>query len=104
MCKASFAHDAAYSDCKDLAKRTISDKIFKDQAYEIARNCKYDRHQKALTSMVYKFCDKKTGSGGSLNEQQAEELHKPVIKKFKGRKIYAKLKDNIWADDLTEMG
>ena len=29
--KACFAHDAAYSDSKDLAKRTISDKILKDR-------------------------------------------------------------------------
>ena len=28
--KACFAHDAAYSDSKDLAKRTISDKILKE--------------------------------------------------------------------------
>ena len=27
---------------KDLAKRTILDKILKDRAYEIARNCGYD--------------------------------------------------------------
>ena len=27
--KAYFAHDAAYSDSKDLAKRPISDKVFK---------------------------------------------------------------------------
>ena len=33
---ACFAHDAAYSDSKDLAKRTISDKILKDRAREIA--------------------------------------------------------------------
>ena len=32
--KACFAHDAAYSESKDLAKRTISDKILKDRAYE----------------------------------------------------------------------
>ena len=39
--KACFAHDAAYSDIKYLAKRTISGKILKDRAYEIARyrNC-----------------------------------------------------------------
>ena len=36
--KACFAHDAAYFDSKDFAKRTISDKISKDRAYEIARN------------------------------------------------------------------
>ena len=32
-----FSHNAAYSDSKDFAKRTISDKILKDKAYEIAR-------------------------------------------------------------------
>ena len=51
--KACFAHDAAYSDSKDLAKRTISDKILKDRAYGIARNGKYDRYQTALANMIY---------------------------------------------------
>ena len=36
--------------------------------------------------MVYKFFDKEAGSGISVNEQLAEELHKPVIKKFKRKK------------------
>ena len=40
--KACFAHDAAYSDIKYLAKRTISGKILKDRAYEIARNLNCD--------------------------------------------------------------
>ena len=34
--KACFAYHAAYSDSKGLANRTISDKILKDRAYEIA--------------------------------------------------------------------
>ena len=54
--------------------------------------------------MVYKSFDKKTGSGVSLNEQLAEELHKPIAKKFKRRKVYARFKDNIWAADLSEIG
>ena len=58
--KAGFAHDAANSDSKDSAKRTISDKILKDSAFKIARNCKYDRYQRAFASMVYKVFDKKT--------------------------------------------
>ena len=60
----------------------ISDKVFKDRAYKIARN---DEYQRALASMVYNFFDKKTGSGAiaSLNEQPTKELHKPVIKKLK---------------------
>ena len=40
--KACFAHDATHSNTRDLAKRTILDKILKDRAYEIARNCNYD--------------------------------------------------------------
>ena len=33
----------------------------------------------------------------------ADELHKPVIKKFKKRKVYSQFKDNIWGVDLTDM-
>ena len=100
--KACFSHNAAYSDINDLAKRTISDKILKDITYEIARNCKYDGYQRALTSMVYTFFDKKTGSGVSVSEQLVEELRIPVIKKFRRRRFCVRFKDNIWAAGLAE--
>ena len=82
--KSSFAHDAAYSDSKDLAKRIISDKILKVRADEIAKNCGYHGYQKALASVVFKFFDKRKGSGViatskagvCVNEQPPEELHK----------------------------
>ena len=61
--KACFPFDTAYSESKDVANRATSDKTFKDRAYEIANNCGYDGYQRPLTSMVYKFFDKKTGSG-----------------------------------------
>ena len=80
--QAYFAHDAAYSDSKDLAKRTIS----KNRAYEIARNRGYDGYQRASASMFYKFFDKKKRSGISVNEQLLKELHKPVIKNSTERK------------------
>ena len=51
--KACFGHDAAYSGSKYLAKTTILDNILKYIAYEIARDRKYDRYQKALASMVF---------------------------------------------------
>ena len=70
----------------------------------ITRNRKYDRYQRALTSMVYKFFDKKTVSRVSVNENLAEKLHKPVTKKIKRRKVYVRFKENIWTADLTEMG
>ena len=85
--KACFAHDAPYSDSKDLWKRTTSDKILKDNAYEIARNSNYDGYQRALASIIIcKFFDKKTGSGISVIEQLAEELLKPVVKKIQKKK------------------
>ena len=83
MAKACFAHDGAYSDSKDLAKKIISYQILKNKAYEIARNCVYNGYQRALVNMVYRFFDKKAGPEVSVNEQLAEELHKPVTKKFK---------------------
>ena len=57
--------------------------------------------------MVYKFFDKKTDisriKSMSQNEQSAEELHKPFIRKFKKRKVYSSFKDDIWGADLADM-
>ena len=61
--KACLAHDSAYSDSKDLAKRTISDKILKDKAYEVAINRGHDGYQRALASMVYNFLIRKQDQG-----------------------------------------
>ena len=113
--KACFVHDAAYSDSKDLTKRTVADKILRNKAFDIAKDPKYDGYQRGLASMVYKFFDSKVaspdkksvGSGAKhvntkitpQNEQLAEELHKPIIRKFKKRKVYSAFKDNIWGAD-----
>ena len=70
--KACFAHDAAYSDSKDLAKGTILDKILINRAYEIAVNPKYDGYQRGLASMMYKFFYKKIRSGANVNEVLAQ--------------------------------
>ena len=55
--KACFSHDAAYSDSKDFAKKTISDKTLKNKVYDIVKDRGYGRYEKALVSMVYKFFD-----------------------------------------------
>ena len=98
----------AYGDFKYLKRRTFSDKVLRDKAFNIAKNPKYDGYQRGLASMVYKFFDKKSkGSGVNIplefNEQLAKELHKPIIKKFKKRKVYSAFKDNIWGADLADM-
>ena len=110
--KACFVHDAAYSDSKDVTKRTVADKILKNKAFDIAKDPKYDGYQRGLGSMAYKFFDSKVaspdkkseGSGAKhvntkitrQNEQLAEELHKPIIRKFKKRKVYSTFKVIFW--------
>ena len=78
----------AYGDFIDLARKTASDKGIRDKAFNIAKNPKYDRYQRGLASIFYQFFDKKLKDGGvniplKFNEQLAEEIHKPIIRKFK---------------------
>ena len=37
-----------YGDFKDLSRRTASDKILRDKAFDIAKNPKYDGYQRGL--------------------------------------------------------
>ena len=97
----------AYGDLKDLTRRTASDKILPDKAFSIAKNSKYDGYQRGLASMVYTFLEKKTSVSGIRNEnmsdqQLAEELHKPIIRKFNKRKVQSPFIDNIWGADLAD--
>ena len=79
--KAGFQRDVAYGDFKDLAKRTASDKVLKDQAFNIAKIPKYDGYQRGLAAMVYKFFDKKS-AGGSVNMQLGANTHQIGPRKF----------------------
>ena len=106
--KACFQHDMAYGDFKDLKRRTASDKVLRDKAFNIAKYPKYDGYQRGLASMVYRFFDKKSTGGGvnislEFNEQVAKELQKPIIRNFKKRKVYFRFRDNIWGADLVDM-
>ena len=116
--KACFQHYMAYGDFKDLARRTASDKVLRDKAFNIAKNLKYYGYQRRLASVVYKFFDKKSASNGitatianksdnktwlESNKQLAKELHKPIIRNFKKRTVYSRFKGNIWGADLADM-
>ena len=94
----------AHGKSKDLA--TQSDKVLRDEAFKIAIDPKYDGYQRGLASMVYKFFDKKSSESGIVNEpnyQLVNELHNPIIRKFKKRKVYSSCRDNIWGFDLADM-
>ena len=105
--KACFQHDSTYADNKDLINRTRADKVLRDKAYDIASNPENDGYQRGLASMVYRFFDKKTMGSGAVEPNKslklADELHKPIIRKFNKRKVYSYFKDNIWDVDLADM-
>ena len=66
--KVAFQHDMAHGDFKDIARRTVSDKVLRDKAFNIAKNPKYDAYQRGIASMVYKLFDKKSkGSGVNIS-------------------------------------
>ena len=75
--KAYFQHDSAYSDSKDLIKRTQSDKILRHKAFNIAKNPKYYGYQRELASMVYKCLDKKSRGSGINKEKKMNSLQNP---------------------------
>ena len=79
--KACYQHDMAYGKGEDLVRRTQSDKVLRDKAFNFASDPKYYGYQRGLASIVYKFVDKK----------------------FKKRKVYSSFRDNIWGVDLADM-
>ena len=83
--KTCFQHDMAYGKSKDLLKRIQSNKVLKNKAFKIASDPKYEVYQRGLALMFYKLFDKKSSGSGVANKpncQLANELHKPIIKKF----------------------
>ena len=99
---------------QDLTRRTASDKILHDKASHININPKYDRYQRGLASMVHEFFDKMTSATRAnkfpgikneniSNKELAEELCRPIIRKFKKGKVHSSFIDNIWGADLADM-
>ena len=98
MGKAYFQYDTAHRDLRDLHRRTPSDKVLCDKAFN-ADNCpKCDWYLGGRTSMISKlFGEKLIERGRKIKlsdtmlgatvavtpiEELADELHKPMIRKF----------------------
>ena len=73
----------AFRYFKGLARRTASDEVLRDKAFNIAKNPKCDEFERRLASMVYKFFDKNSKIYGIIqNQQLAEEMQKSIIRNF----------------------
>ena len=105
--KAYFQNAMVYEDFKDLARGIASDKVFRDEAFIIAKNPKYEGYQRGLAAIGVFFNKKsasltdKSSAGRRVNmhvnnkikqnqrpidlatQKLAEELHKPIIEKLK---------------------
>ena len=87
--------DMVYEDSKVLLRRTASDKVLPDKAFNNAKSSKFDGYQKSFASVVYNVYDKKSSDCAIKSEiilnqcppdlatwQLAEEFHKPIIRKL----------------------
>ena len=96
--KACFQYYIAYGDFKNLPRRTTSDKVLRDKAFEIASNAKYE-YKCGLASVVSKiFVIRRLNIQLLTQEQErylcdnqelANELHKPITRKSQWHKIYS---------------
>ena len=97
--KTCFQHDMAYGDFTNLLRKTASDKVLCNKAFNISINSKYDGYQRGLASMVYKIYDKKSSGGGIKdekvpNQQLVEELQKRIDKTIGKGKVCSSFIDN----------
>ena len=94
----------ASGDFKDLRRRTASDKELYDKAFNTTNNSRHHGYQKGLASMVYKFLDKKSSVSAAKgqvvpDQQLAEELQTPIIRKIEKWKVYSSF-NFIWYRDF----
>ena len=68
--KTCFQHDMVYGDFKDVTKRPFADKVLTEKAFKICSDQNYDRYQRRIASMVYKFFDKKSQGSGIANNKR----------------------------------
>ena len=102
--KTCFQQDMAYGDVKNLPRKTASEKVLHDKAFNIAKNVNYDRYPIGLASMVISdTSDIAVKSEIMSNQKLSEELQKAIIKKFEKRKVNLSFIDNIWGADLAYM-
>ena len=98
----------AYGDFKDLFRRTASDKILRDEAFNIAKYLKFDRYQRGLVSMVYELFDKKNFWWSIWKWKYVErrvswKITQTNYQKYKKRRVHSSFTDNIWRVDLVDM-
>ena len=92
----------SYGDFKDLGGGAASNKLLRDEVFNIAKNPKYDEYQRGFASVFYNFLIKRL-QVVVLKSVMNNYLLEPIIRNLNKRKVYSSFKDNIWGADLADM-
>ena len=111
--KAAFRHDLAYAQYPDTSSRNVADRAMVDELNKIPNPTFRERVERAIVKPILSTkanlglglasSDSKSDLKVTWTAQLAEELHKPVVKNFRKRRIYVKGIDEIWTADLIDM-
>ena len=66
--KVWFQQDKAYGDFKNLLRKTASDKILRDKAFDVVKNLKHDTYQRGFASIVYNLFYKESSDGATKSK------------------------------------
>jgi len=110
---AALRHDLAYAQYPDTASRNVADREMVDELNKIPNPTFRERVERAIVKPILATkanlglglasSDSKSDLKVKWTDQLAEELHKPVVKNFRKRRVYVKGIDEIWAADLIDM-
>ena len=92
-------------------KKTASDKVLPDKAFNIAKNPKYDEYKGGLIQLFINFLDEKVSGSGVTSKIMpnqrpsglVEELYKLIIKKIEKSKVHSSFTNSIWGGDLANI-
>ena len=98
----SMRHDICYRDHPTKAgKRKCDDEMLEELEAMTPANKREKADRVVVQSVI--AAKKRLGMGIDWSDELANELHKPIRRKFKKRRVYASEVDSIWAADLVDM-
>ena len=97
----SMRHDICYRDKGKEGKHTCDDEMLKELDVLEPKGMREKIDKKLVRTIIGK--KRKLGWGIEWTDKLANELHKPIRKKFRKRIVFAKNVDSIWAADLVDM-
>ena len=96
----------AYGDFKDLNRRTASDKLLRDKAFNMTKILKYDEYQRELAPMVHEFVGERTSSTATKMRlfqirNYQENYTNQLLDNL--RKVQSSFIDNVCSTDLADV-